>query len=370
MNETLKLRVSPMALTKLVPHPRNPRLHPEPGTPAWDALRVSLEHDYFDPIIVNDGTTEPTLRNVLVSGHLRVKVLMECGVKTADCVLVDYNEPTHLARMIAANRQTGEWQDDALAEILKHCEAPELAGFTDEQVKDLMRNSTPKTDAHAEPALDSAEELREKWGVETGQLCRRGEHMLLCGDALNGASWKKLGGPFGFCFADPPYDMAVWVPQLTFATSDALLMMGSDASLKRQTNEHFRGFFVYTFDSADSVMWTTTAMRQHTLIGMWRFKTGELSFKGLSTHYHHAGQNQDSTTGHEQSKPSELVSRFLPYFTREGECFADPFSGSGSAIISAERLNRKSRSVEISAANCAIIIDRYHAATGKTPRLT
>lgn len=96
------LTVERLPLSALKPHPANPRRHPEPGTPAWAVLRKSIEHDYFDPMIWNKRN------GLLVSGHLRRKVLEASGFTEADCVVVDYDEPMHLARMAAANKQQGE----------------------------------------------------------------------------------------------------------------------------------------------------------------------------------------------------------------------------------------------------------------------
>src|SRR5688572_8315697 len=102
MSKTAQLTIERLPIGSLQPHPRNPRRHPEPGTPAWEQMKVSLDHDYFDPIVFNRRN------GLLVSGHLRTKVLRESGFTEADCVVVDYEEPVHLARMIAANRGAGE----------------------------------------------------------------------------------------------------------------------------------------------------------------------------------------------------------------------------------------------------------------------
>ena len=102
------LNIQRLPLATLQPHPRNPRNHPEPDSPAWQVIEASLKHDYFDPIVWN-------VRNgQLVSGHLRSKVLARLGFTAADCVVVDYDEPTHIARMLAANKLTGE--DDVEAQ--------------------------------------------------------------------------------------------------------------------------------------------------------------------------------------------------------------------------------------------------------------
>jgi hypothetical protein len=144
MNPHLKLTLKTIPLSQLRPHPRNPRVHPSPGSPEWEALKASLEHDYFDPIIWNERN------GFLVSGHLRTKVLEAEGVTSIDAVVVDYDEETHLARMVAANQQMGAFDEASLAEILTGCSAPALAGMTDEQVAavlaEMSYEATPPED--------------------------------------------------------------------------------------------------------------------------------------------------------------------------------------------------------------------------------
>ena len=69
--------------------------------------------------MVNTGKVDPELRNVLVSGHLRVKVLVASGYTHADAVLVDYTADLHRARMISANRQNGEDEMGRLKDLLE-----------------------------------------------------------------------------------------------------------------------------------------------------------------------------------------------------------------------------------------------------------
>ena len=115
-----------MALADLKPHPKNPRRFPEPGSAEWESLRRSLAADYFDPIVVNSGKTHKALKNVLVSGHLRVKVLIADGYTHADAVVKDYDEARHVQVMLRANNQTGEWDETMLAELLKDIPEPDL----------------------------------------------------------------------------------------------------------------------------------------------------------------------------------------------------------------------------------------------------
>ena len=125
-----------MALTKLTPHPKNPRVHPDPGTPGWKNLRRSLEHDYFDPLIWNKRN------GMLVSGHLRYKVMADLGFTHADVIVVDYDEETHVARMIAANKNQGADDEDALTDLLAELGDMdidlELTGLTAECISRIL----------------------------------------------------------------------------------------------------------------------------------------------------------------------------------------------------------------------------------------
>jgi len=145
-----KLKLETRKLKDLYPHPRNPRTHPEPGTPEWDALKKSLEHDYFDPIVVNDRN------GMLVSGHLRVKVLLDMGYDKADCSIVDYDDETHLARMLQANRLVGEFVMPDVKDILEELDTGQfdldLTGYLESDIEELM------TQFHVEEARSAKED--------------------------------------------------------------------------------------------------------------------------------------------------------------------------------------------------------------------
>jgi len=130
------LKVERLLLDRLKPHPKNPRRHPEPGSPEWEALAKSIEHGYFDPLVWNSRNGK------LVSGHLRKKVLESLGYMRADVVVLDLDEPTHVARMIAANKSVGE-DDVAMLKValdlVAGAEIPlELTGFPEAEARELI----------------------------------------------------------------------------------------------------------------------------------------------------------------------------------------------------------------------------------------
>ena len=61
--------------------------------------------------------------------------------------------------------------------------------------------------ADAEPQVDRAAELQEKWQVRTGDLWRIGEHRLACGDCREPETWGRLlaGAKANGVFTSPPY---------------------------------------------------------------------------------------------------------------------------------------------------------------------
>lgn len=159
MKKSASLILKEMPLKDLRHHPRNPRKHPKKGSEAWHTLAKSLRSDYFDPIVWNKQN------GMLVSGHLRTKVLMDEGFTHADCVIVDYPEDVHIARMIAANNQFGDFEMPMVKDLLIEIDTGNidmaLSGFTD---PDLERMMNQIHDAEAERVNDDKQVQCPKCG--------------------------------------------------------------------------------------------------------------------------------------------------------------------------------------------------------------
>ena len=138
------LKLERILVAQLQPHPKNPRQHPAVDSPEWNTLVRSLTDDYFDPIVWNRRN------GLLVSGHLRVKVLNQIGVEDVDCIVKDYDEGTHFAKMIQSNKHQGKTDSAVLAQLFGELKAmpgdlTSLTGFTtddmarlDAQVKQMQ----------------------------------------------------------------------------------------------------------------------------------------------------------------------------------------------------------------------------------------
>ena len=71
----------------------------------------------------------------------------------------------------------------------------------------------------------------------------------------------------------------------------------------------------------------------------------------------------DGKTFHSTQKPLECMAR--PIRNHESEYVYDPFLGSGTTLIAAEKLNRKCYGMEIEPLYCDVIVDRWQQWTGK-----
>lgn len=68
---------------------------------------------------------------------------------------------------------------------------------------------------------------------------------------------------------------------------------------------------------------------------------------------------------HPTAKPVELISRLMANSSTFGDLVLDPFLGSGSTLIAAERLSRRAFGVEIDPLYVEVAITRWEAFTGQ-----
>jgi len=69
---------------------------------------------------------------------------------------------------------------------------------------------------------------------------------------------------------------------------------------------------------------------------------------------------------HPTQKPLRLFEIPMEQHTRSGEVVLEPFSGSGSQLIAAERLRRRCRAMEICPAFVDLALRRWEEATAKS----
>jgi hypothetical protein len=173
----------------LLPNPKNWRRHPKAQS---DALRALLaEIGYADALLAREL---PDGRLMLVDGHLRAEttpdavvpvLILDVSDAEADKILMTLDPLAALAEpdteRITALLQT-VWTDSAaVEELLRHTAGDQV-----------WRVIHPEDFIEPPAQFDRAGELQKKWGTETGQHWRIGEHRLLCGDSTKAEGCNRF----------------------------------------------------------------------------------------------------------------------------------------------------------------------------------
>lgn len=127
-------------VSELHPAPYNPRIHLQPGDPAWEKLARSLaEFELVQPIVWNKRTGN------VVSGHQRLTVLKYQGVTNVECVVVDLSLEKEKALNVTLNNAHvgSDWDSAKLIDLVAELQdLPDfdatLTGFDEQQLRDIF----------------------------------------------------------------------------------------------------------------------------------------------------------------------------------------------------------------------------------------
>lgn len=133
MNTDMPTKV--MRLEDIIPAEYNPRQDLQKGDFEYDRLKDSIDTlGFVKPLVVN------IRNNVLVSGHQRLKILLENGVTETEVMIVDLDDEKEKLLNIAMNRIEGDWEWSKLESLLKEFSADELSvtGFTLTEIESIF----------------------------------------------------------------------------------------------------------------------------------------------------------------------------------------------------------------------------------------
>lgn len=251
-----------------------------------------------------------------------------------------------------------------------------------------------------------------------GDMFVLGNHRLLCGNALERESYIVLldDERARMAFSDPPYNVAInghvsglgrrQHREFAMASGEMQPAAFSDflhkvfshcAEVSLDGAIHFQcmdwrhqaemmaaGTGAYS-ELKQLIVWVkhsagmgTFYRSQHELIYVWkvgtaphvnafrlgetgRYRTNVWNYEGMS------GFNRErdaALTAHPTVKPVAMVADAIRDVSRRGEIVLDPFAGSGTTIIAAERTRRRARCIELDPGYVDVAIQRWEALTG------
>lgn len=393
------------SLADLTPDPQNARRH----NPRNVGMLVDALHQVgaARSIVVDEN-------GVVLAGNATIEAAAEAGIHKVKTVEADGSEIVAVVRRGLSKEQKtklalydnrvaelAEWNPDILSELV---DTKELEGmFSDKELAEILTQTgiEPKD---AEPQIDKAAELQQKWGTETGQLWVIGNHRLLVGDATNKADVGRLCANVtpSLMVTDPPYgvdydptwrddkgafgigkvtmrgkvendDNASWREAYELSPTDvAYIWHASRHCVTVNQNLNDAGYEIRA-----QIIWR----KQHFAMSRgdyhWQHeplfyavrkgkKSGWLGDRTQSTIWDINNANpsghtdsQETKLGHGTQKPLECMAR--PIRNHSGDVY-DPFVGSGTTLVAAENLNRKCYAIEISPPYVAVCLERMTTA--------
>lgn len=350
------------------PHPKNPR------SGDLGAIHESIQANGFYGTIIAQKST-----GYILAGNHRHQAALQAGATEIPVTWVDVEDDHALRILLADNRlnDLATHDDVALAELLKsiHDDYGTLAGTgydgdaLDELLADLGQSDEPAPAPEAQ--VDKADELREKWGTELGQLWTAGPHRILCGDSSQEANLAQLVGSstIDCVVTDPPY--GIEANRMTLGTGKKQFARGGDWDKTKPKLRHLLGL------ASQVIIWGgnyfTDELPPTNDWLCWHKKNDGLTFSEFELAWTNLGKNcrllAHHWSGEEKEHPTQKplpVMQWCIGFT-EGTVY-DPFLGSGTTMVAAEQAGRACYGMEIDPAYAAVALERL-SNMGLTPKL-
>jgi DNA modification methylase len=405
-----------VAIRELIPDPDNPRKH---GRAQIRAIARSIEAFGFNaPILVDKN-------NKIVAGHGRYEAAMLLGIDKVPVVLLDHLTPTQAkAYMLADNKLTDRstFDDPKLAIHLK-----ELSDLVLDFDIEAIGFEPPEIDLRIQSLDSALEEADDQFELATGPVVSRtgdlwllGSHRLFCGSALDATSYDALSNgemaAAAAAITDPPYNVKIdghvsgkgKTSHREFAMASGEMSEAEFSDFLHQTFQRIRaycrdGALIYSFmdwrhmseilaagraaslDLLNLCVWAKTNggmgslyRSRHELVFV--FKSGKDPHtnnvqlgrfgRNRSNLWNAPGANSFARSGpkkqlesHPTVKPIALVADAILDCTKRNDIVLDPYVGSGTTILAAERTGRRCHAIEIDGRYVDTAIKRWERLT-------
>lgn len=413
------IRIEQVKVSELKPSVYNPR--------KWDDKIISDMTESInrfglcDPLIVN-GAKER--KNILIGGHLRLKVATNLGFKEVPVVYLNIPDIEKEKELnLRLNKNLGNWDE----ELLKLFDTSMLLdiGFTPDDLNFHFDDVLSITDDD----FNVKEELEKITTpiTQPGDLFQLGDHRLLCGDSLNPDDVKKLMGSekAHMIYCDPPYNIGLdyrkgigtkgkytqeklvndnkkfseYEMFLEKSLQNALSVSGNDVHVfywcdekyvwlvqklydqNGVTNRRICFWIKNNFDPTPQVAFNKviepcvygtkgSPKLNPNLQNISEILNTDVNSIGAYDDIMSIVQmwlvKRDNTADYEHptQKPITLNEKPIKRCSSPGDIILDLFGGSGSTLIAAEQLKRRSFVMEIDPTFCDLIIKRYEHFTG------
>jgi DNA modification methylase len=364
---------------------------------------------------------------IVIGGVARLRGAVKIGMLEVPVIRVSHlTEAEKRAFQIADNRLTehSKWNERVLAETLKGLAALDLdfslevTGFSTAEIDLQIEGLSTTVDGGTDPADQLPAPSDQAPVSALGDLWHLGKHRLLCGNAVEGSSYGALmqGTVAHLVFTDPPYNVPIrghvsrTTRQREFVMasgelSDAeflglitgtlsLLVLNSRPGSIHYICMHWRNareLLIAGTGAYDELKNICVWVKDNAGMGSFYRSQHELVFvfkNGSAPHHnnvqlgrfgrnrtnvwHYPGANTFSrqsdegnlATLHPTVKPVRLVADAILDCSARGDVVLDPFLGSGTTLIAAERVGRTCYGMELDPLYVDTVIPRWQAYSG------
>jgi DNA modification methylase len=407
-----------METSALTPNRRNARTHSKKQI---GQIAASIKaFGFLVPILVDEPGN-------IIAGHGRYIAARELGLQKVPVIAVrDLSLAKKRALALADNKiaENAGWDREILA-----VELPELGellvaedidisitGFAAAEIDQIT------VDFEADTS-DAGDVIEPDWLAgapvsQMGDLWQLGPHRIMCGDAREAMTLKRLmdSETAAMAFLDPPYNVRVrdivgrgrvqhnefvmasgeMSPAEFVAFLSEVLVAAAAVSKNGAVHcvcmdwRHIGDLFVAGRSAYGELLnlavWVknnagqgTFYRSQHELVAV--FRVGDAAHvnnielgrygRNRSNVWHYAGVNTfragrlDELHAHPTVKPIALVADAIKDCTRRGDIVLDTFSGSGTTLLATERVGRRGFVLEIEPRFIDVAIRRWQALTRK-----
>lgn len=403
-----ELRAFVVPIGSLTLHPRNPR-HGN-----LDAIAESLRRfGQMRPVVVQRST------GYLVAGNHVRRAAAALGWQNLAATVLDLDDATASAYLLGDNRASdlGTYDDALLAALLEEqAAAGNLAGTgygqadIDELVALVLAEAERKGDPDAIPEPPADADVY----VHRGERWRLGRQMLFCGDATDPADVARLLADAAptLLFADCPYGVSLdgswrdgvigprphdgrgkshrtttlagdtrvdWSEAFALVPS---LQVGYVWHAAVHASEVAAGLERIGFDIVSQIIWDKglfvlghswyhwahepawVVRKRGAKVGFFGARNQATIWRAPSPKMVAAGSTE-ARLDHPTQKPVLLSEIPIANHLRGSDSVYDPFCGSGTTLIAAERLGRRCFAMEIDPKFAQLTIERWQTYTGE-----
>jgi DNA modification methylase len=414
-------RIELIQVGRLAPYKGNARTH---SRKQIRQIADSIKRFGFtNPVLVDNG-------GEIIAGHGRIAAAKLLGLSEVPTLRLSHLSAAEKRAYVLADNRLAEkagWDREILAIELQGLIdldfEVELTGFETGEI-DLILEDADAAKGEAAGPEDEIPDLSPGLVVsQTGDMWLLGKHRLLCGDARDDDAYKGLvaGETAEFVFADPPYNVRITghvcghgrIRHREFAMASGemsaeaftgFLITVFQRLVAHTTNGSIHEIFmdwrhltemmaagnkVYT-ELKNLCVWVKTNAgmgsfyrSRHELVFVWKAGDGphvnnfELGQHGRhrSNVWQYAGANTlrpdrlEELSVHPTIKPVALVADAIKDCSRRNGIVLDPFVGSGTTLIAAERTGRRARGIEIDPVYVDVAVRRWQTYSGKAATL-